>query len=290
MAFHLPKSATLFRQSIRTISILRLRHGEQFWYNRRKEFREVLMRVKSAACAVVLLLLITATGCGKKPDEASGTTPTPDSAKSAASGTTPTPDSAKSVTSTDTAKESAKAKPPSVMERLTSKPVTLPEGTVLTVRLNETVSSKSNNSGDKFTATVEEPVEADGKVVIPKGATVTGTVTDAKPLGKIKGGATLRLVLDSVTVKDSKYDIQTSAVAHSLKGKGKRTAAFGGGGAGAGALIGALAGGGKGAAIGALVGGGAGLAGGAFTGNKDIVLPAETTLSFKLLKPVEVKM
>jgi len=233
------------------------------------------MRVKSAVFAVMILLLFTAAGCSKKPEETSATTPA---------------DSSKSAASPETAQQSAQAKPPSVMERPTSQPVTLPEGTVLTVRLNETVSSKNNNSGDKFTATVQEPVEAEGKVVIPKGAEVTGTVTDAKPLGKIKGGATLRLVLDSVTIKDAKYDIQTSAVARSLKGKGKRTAEFGGGGAGAGALLGALAGGGKGAAIGALVGGGAGFAGGAFTGNKDIVLPAETTLSFKLLKPVEVKM
>jgi len=222
------------------------------------------MRVKSAALAVAVVLLVAAAGCGKKPEETSGTT---------ASGSS---------------KESAKA--PALMERLTSKPVTLPEGTVLTVRLGETVSSKRNNSGDKFTGTVEQPVEVGGKVVIPKGAAVTGTVAEAKPLGKIKGAATLRLVLDSVTIKDSKYDIQTTAVARSLKGKGKRTAEFGGGGAGAGALIGALAGGGKGAAIGALVGGGAGVAGGAFTGNKDIVLPAETTLSFKLLKPLDVKM
>jgi hypothetical protein len=62
-----------------------------------------------------------------------------------------------------------------------------------------------------------------------------------------------------------------------------------GGGAGAGALIGALAGGGKGAAIGALAGGGAGTAGAAFTGNKNIVLPAESALSFKLTEAVEVK-
>jgi hypothetical protein len=228
------------------------------------------MRVKSAAMAVAIVLLIAAAGCGKKPEETSGAT-----------GTTGT-------AATDSTNASAKA--PALMERLTSKPVILPEGTVLTVRLNETVSSKNNNSGDRFTATVEEPVEAGGKVVIPKGASVTGTVTEAKALGKIKGAATLRLVLDSVMVKDSKYDVQTTAVARSVKGKGKRTAEFGGGGAAAGAVIGALAGGGKGAAIGALVGGGAGVAGGAFTGNKEIVLPAETTLSFKLLKPVEVKM
>jgi hypothetical protein len=62
-----------------------------------------------------------------------------------------------------------------------------------------------------------------------------------------------------------------------------------GGGAGVGALIGGLAGGGKGAAIGALVGGGAGTAGAAYTGNKEIVLPAESALSFKLLQPVDVK-
>jgi len=233
------------------------------------------MRVKSTAFVVVFLLLIAAAGCSKKPEEPSATGPT---------GTTGTPGSMTSAATPES------AKPASVMEQLTSKPVILPEGTVLTVRLNQTVSSKDSNAGDKFSGTVEEPVEVGGKVVIPKGSTVTGTVTDAKPLGKIKGAATLRLVLDSVTVKDSKYDIQTTAVARSMKGKGKRTAEFGGGGAAAGAVIGALAGGGKGAAIGMLLGGGAGVAGGAYTGNKEIVLPAETMLSFKLLKPVDIKM
>ncbi len=225
------------------------------------------MRVKWAAFAMAILVLLVA-GCSKKPEET--TAGTTEAAKGAA-----TPES---------------AKPPSLMERLESKPVTLPEGTVLNVRLNETISTKNNNPGDRFSGTVEEPVEVGGKVVVPKGSTVTGTVTDVKALGKIKGAARLRIALDSLTIKNAKYDIQTTSVARAQKGKGKRTAEFGGGGAAAGAVIGALAGGGKGAAIGALVGGGAGLAGGAFTGNKDIVLPAETLLSFKLLKPVDIKM
>lgn len=221
------------------------------------------MRLRLSALFLALLFLTVAMGCGKKPEETSGAAGQP---------------------ATDS------SKPPSIMDRLASKPITLPEGTVLTVRLNETLSSKRNNSGDSFTGTLIQPVEAGGKVVIPKGATVTGVVTDSKPLGRFKGGAVLRVVLNSVTINDSRYDLETSAVSHSLKGKGKRTATFIGGGAGAGALIGGLAGGGKGAAIGALAGAGAGTAGGAFTGNKDIVLPAETSLSFKLLKPVDVKM
>ena len=63
-----------------------------------------------------------------------------------------------------------------------------------------------------------------------------------------------------------------------------------GGGAGGGALIGGLAGGGKGALIGAVLGGGAGTAGAAYTGEKEIVLPAESMLSFKLTEPLIIKM
>src|SRR5207248_4555957 len=86
------------------------------------------------------------------------------------------------------------------------------------------------------------------------------------------------------------YEMQTSSVSRYLKGKGKRTAAMIGGGAGGGALIGGLAGGGKGALIGAALGAGAGTAGAAYTGNKEIVIPAESALSFKLTEPLTVKI
>jgi hypothetical protein len=167
--------------------------------------------------------------------------------------------------------------------------VTIPEGTTLTVRLTQSVGSKISQPGQSFSATLAEPVEVNGKTVIPAGAAAMGTVVDAKPLGRFKGGAVLQLQLTSISIKGTEHPIQTSSVTQTEKGKGKRTAVLAGGGAGLGALIGGLTGGGKGAAIGAAAGAGAGGAGAAFTGNKEIVLPAESALSFTLAQSVEVK-
>ena len=125
--------------------------------------------------------------------------------------------------------------------------------------------------------------------MIPAGASARGTVVDAKALGRFKGGASLELRLTSITVNGSERTIETSAVSREEKGKGKRTAVLAGGGTALGAIVGGLAGGGKGAAIGALAGGGAGAGGAAFTGNKDIVLPAESALSFRLKSSLEIK-
>ena len=133
-------------------------------------------------------------------------------------------------------------------------------------------------------------MEIDGKVVVPAGAEARGRIVEAVPQGRFKGAAVLRLVLESVTINRNAYDVKTSSVSHYLKGKGRRTATLIGGGAGGGALIGGLAGGGKGALIGAALGAGAGTAGAAYTGEKEIVLPAESTLSFKLAEPTTVKM
>src|SRR5256886_17108591 len=118
--------------------------------------------------------------------------------------------------------------------------VTVPAGTVIAVRLANAVGSKLSNSGDQFTASVATPIEVDGKVAVPSGAEASGKVVQAVPLGRFKGGAVLKLALDSVTINGDAYDVQTSSVSPYLKGKGKRTAAMIGGGAGGGALIGGL--------------------------------------------------
>lgn len=167
--------------------------------------------------------------------------------------------------------------------------VTIPAGKTLTIRLADEVGSKVSQPGQTFGGTLSSPVTVDGETVIPSGARVQGTVVDAKAMGHFAGGALLQLQLNSITVNGHQHQIQTSTFTQSLKGKGKRTGVLVGGGAGLGALIGGLAGGGKGAAIGAAAGAGAGTAGSAYTGNKEIVLPAESAVAFKLSAPLTIR-
>ncbi len=228
------------------------------------------MRSRVLALTVAVYLSLAVLACSKQPAENTSSTDT-------TTGTTATNTAPENATRAERAKPAA------------PKPLVVPAGTVITVRLSQSVGSKISQPGQSFSATVAQPVAVEGKTVIPAGATASGTVVDAKPLGRFKGGAVLELKLDSVTVNGAPQQISTAAVMRTEKGKGKRTAVMAGGGAGLGALIGGLAGGGKGAAIGALAGAGAGTGGAAFTGNKDIVIPAESALSFKLTQPVEVK-
>lgn len=167
--------------------------------------------------------------------------------------------------------------------------VTVPAGKVLTITLADAVGSKVSQPGQTFGGTLAKPVEIEGETAIPAGAKVEGTVVDAKPLGRFKGGAVLELQLNSIHVHGEDKPVQTAMVTETIKGKGKRTGVLTGGGAGLGAIIGGIAGGGKGAAIGALAGAGAGGAGSAFTGNKEILLPAESAVSFTLKEPIKIR-
>jgi hypothetical protein len=167
-------------------------------------------------------------------------------------------------------------------------PVVIPAGTTLTVTIDQAVSTKTNNSGDRFEASLAAPVRVDNNEVLPIGTKVRGTVTEAKSAGHLKGGAALALTLDSIRVGGQTYPIETSEYSEVGKARGKRTLVGGGGGAAVGAVIGALAGGGKGAAIGAVAGGGAGTAGAAYTGNRDLSIAPESRLHFKLRKSVSI--
>jgi hypothetical protein len=221
-----------------------------------------------------IFLMFTLVACSKKPaDTASNSNSQDMSAPSNAAG--------------GNAMSSPAAPAPAAPEPQ-PQPLVVPAGTTLTVRLGESVGSKISSPGQSFSATLASPVTVDGNTVIPAGASAHGTVVDAKPLGRFKGGAILEVRLNSITVNGTEQRIKTSAVTRTLKGKGKRTAVMAGGGTALGAIIGGLAGGGKGAAIGAAAGAGAGTGGAAFTGNKEIVLPAESALSFRLTSPLEV--
>ena len=130
----------------------------------------------------------------------------------------------------------------------------------------------------------------DGKTVIPRDARVEGRVVDARQSGHLHGVARLELALDSVEVGGKSYRIETSDTTRVGRNHNKRNLVLIGGGSGLGAVIGALAGGGKGALIGGAAGAGAGTATAAFTGKKDIRIPAETRMTFRLAQPVTISV
>ncbi len=222
--------------------------------------------------ALAFLLTFSCNGCKSKTAQSSSSsaqTPQSSAAPSGSSGSAPAQAAAPQT-----------PPPPAVVD--------LPAGTRVRVRLDQDLGSKISHAGDSFTATVADAVVINGTTVIPQGARAEGTVIDARPLGRIKGGALLEVRLERVHTQWGSYPVATSTVERAERGKGKRTAMMGGGGAGLGAIIGGIAGGGKGALIGALAGGGAGTAGSAFTGNKQIFLPAETLLTFRLEHSVPI--
>ena len=171
-----------------------------------------------------------------------------------------------------------------------SDPVTLPENTAIRVTLDQALSSDLSKAGDRFEATVSEPVVIEGKTVIPQGAHAEGWVVDARQSGRLMGRARLQLALQSVAVDGNGYYVRTISSPKIGRDHKKRNWEWIGGGAGGGALIGALAGGGTGALIGGPVGAGAGATVAIVTGKKDIKLRAETTLKFELAEPVTINV
>jgi hypothetical protein len=240
------------------------------------------MRTRSS-WALTIVLLFTLVACNSNKSAENSANSAQNSASNASGGNASSGGNATTSSNSPAPAPAATPAPPPPPP-----PVVVAAGTNVTVRLVDSLSSKTSSPGDSFSATLQDPVVVDGNTVIPAGARAKGTVVDAKPLGRFKGGASLEVRLTSITINGNPTSIQTAAFSRTEKGKGKRTAVLAGGGSALGGIIGGIAGGGKGAAIGLLAGAGAGGAGAAFTGNKDIVLPAESALTFKLTAPLQV--
>jgi hypothetical protein len=156
-------------------------------------------------------------------------------------------------------------------------------GTEVQVRTAQAINVKdSSASGRTYTASVAQDVlSQNGSVAIPKGSPATLRVI--RPSADSKD---MTLALSSVTVHGRRYSVDSESLTEKGSkdglGANKRTGKFVGGGAVGGALIGALAGGGKGAAIGALAGGAAGAGAQVLTRGKNLNVPAETVLKFRL--------
>jgi type IV secretion system protein VirB10 len=182
----------------------------------------------------------------------------------------------------------------------------IPEGTVLQLTLNSTLSTRRNRQGDNFTATVAEPVLMEGstQVLIPAGATIAGVITRIQRPGRVKGTGEMHMRYDRLTIPGGgEYSMSatTSGLGDTRTGKvdesegtvkgntshGRDAAAIGGTTA-TGAVIGGVTGGPAGAGVGALIGLGVGVGGVLVTRGKDIDLPKDTTMQIKLLTPLNI--
>src|SRR5262249_44696998 len=146
--------------------------------------------------------------------------------------------------------------------------------------------------GQSYAGEITKDVkDADGAVVIPRGANAKLVIKSATKGGRIRGASDLAIDLQSVSVAGKQYLVDASDYVEKGRqgiGANKRTGEYVGGGAGLGTSIGAIAGGGKGAAIGAASGAGAGAIAQVMTKGKSISIPAETLMTFQLEKALRI--
>jgi len=158
-------------------------------------------------------------------------------------------------------------------------------GTRVDVRVDETIDIRDRVDGRVFTGTVVDDIPArDGSIAIPRGSR-------AELIVRRVDRNEMTIDFDSINVGGQRYSVDAGEATRSERqgvGSNKRTGEFVGGGAVLGTLLGAIAGGGKGAAIGALAGGAAGAGAQTLTRGNSVHVPAETVLSFRLDRPLDV--
>ena len=168
------------------------------------------------------------------------------------------------------------------------KRITVPAGTRILVRMVDSIDSTKQKTGDRFTATLETNLQAEDKVVAPRGSTLYGRLAQASSAGRMSGSSELTLELTDIVISGTAYPLLTSTYEVKGKGEGGNTAKKVVGGAGLGALIGGIAGGGKGAGIGAAAGAATGTAVAGAKKGQQLQIPSETLLEFRLQQPVSL--
>jgi hypothetical protein len=165
----------------------------------------------------------------------------------------------------------------------------IPAGTRVRVRLAQALDTRYVRSGSGFTATLDEPIVEGNRVLVPKGTPFHGVVTESKKSGRFKGRAVLQVTLRSFRLHGVTYAVATASDSRASGSHKKRNLALIGGGTATGAGIGAIAGGGPGALIGAGAGAAAGATTEFITGKKNVRLPVETEMVFRLRAPLQLR-
>jgi len=168
--------------------------------------------------------------------------------------------------------------------------VTIPAGTVLTIRMVDNIDSSRNKPGEEFAATLDEPINISGQELASRGSDARVRLVDAKSAGSITGQSELQLELISVTINGVSYPTQSGYYQQHGASRSTRSAETIGGGAILGALIGGILGHGKGAAIGSIAGAGAGTAVQVSAKGQQVKVPSETKIDFTLNAPVAVNV
>jgi len=166
--------------------------------------------------------------------------------------------------------------------------ITLPYGTVLAVRLTETLSSDLNQPGDTFLASLASPLVVGDRVIVPEGASIKGKIVDARNAKRFRGKSALVVEVTHLTYNGRTYELRSSQYSKQGASRNAYAAAAITGGAGVGAIIGTVLGRGKGAAIGAALGAAAGTGVQAVTKPASVELSAESVLSLQLETPLKV--
>jgi hypothetical protein len=177
---------------------------------------------------------------------------------------------------------------PYAAPHLSSAPLTVPSGTLFSIRTSEPLDSRKLRGGENFQATLAQDMYQGQYLAIPRGAIVQGYVVGVKKPGALRGDAGYALQITSLTMGGQTYHVSTDTFATDTHGKGGYTTANTISGAAIGALIGAVAGRGPGAAIGAVAGGAAGLGVSAASAGPREIMPPETLLTFHLKAPLTV--